>query len=125
MIIIPGGAPGPSTDYSGAWSALSRRTKRRIMLLAPVPILVGIAALVVQDGLFTDFAFAVAFLIWGSIAGYIGLVSDNRRIRKRREKTQFHPLADAELSAAERKDAMFDARRKASIEAMKRRRQRS
>ena len=96
------------------------------MLLAPLPILVGIAALVVQDGFFTDFAFAVALPDLGlESAGYIGLVSDNRRIRKRREKTQFHPLADAELSAAERKDAMFDAQRKASIEAMKRRRQRS
>ena len=44
------------------------------MLLAPLPILAGIAALVVKDAFFTDFAFAAAFLIGAGSVAYIGLV---------------------------------------------------
>jgi hypothetical protein len=123
VIFMPNPYPaGPPADYGGAWGSLSRRTKLIIALLAPIPIVLGIAALILKDGTVAEFALGAAFLIWGSIGGYLKLVSDVKGERRRREKTQFHPLADAEVSAADRRDAMYDAQRKASIEAMKRRR---
>lgn len=96
MIIIPDGAPRATTDYEGAWSSLSRRTRRVIVAAAPIPVGLGILPLIVQDATVTEFAIVVAFAIWGSIGGYLGLVSDNRRIARRREKRQFRPLANAE-----------------------------
>jgi hypothetical protein len=66
MIIIPDGAPRPTTDYEGAWSSLSRRTKRVIVAAAPIPIGLGVLALIVQDATLTEFAILVALAIWGS-----------------------------------------------------------
>lgn len=122
MIIIPGGTPRPATDYDGAWSSLSRRTKLTIALLAPVPVVLGVLALIVGSGWLTELAIVVAFAIWGSIGGYLGLVSDNRRIARRREKRQFRALADAELTDEQRRDAVYAVQRRAAAEEMKSRR---
>jgi hypothetical protein len=123
VIIIPDGAPRPSTDYGGAWSSLSKRTKLLLLALIPLPAMAGAAALFLQDEWFTYTAVAFAFAVWGTIGSYLGFISDNRRLRRMREKPQFRPLADAEISESERLDAVYESQRKAAIEAMKRRRQ--
>jgi hypothetical protein len=122
MIILPNPVPTPPTDYENAFGRLTSRTKIRIAVAALIPIVVAAAGIVLGSAPALYAGFALAFPIWGGIGGYLSHISDRDRERRRREKRQFHALADAELSQSERRDALYEAQRRRMVDAVKQRR---
>jgi hypothetical protein len=122
MIIIPDPVPRLPTDYDGVWQRLSLRTRRLIVVAALIPVAVGAFVLATSAWNVGYLAILLAFSIWGPIGAYFANASDQIRQRRRLERPQFKALEGAELSDAERRDAVYEAQRRAAIEDMKRRR---